>query len=193
MRKTLLFIALLSWIPALHATPCGNTNASSGNIGGNANLNTGASACIVTELVTVNSCSITVNANPGSAIECAVYANSGTKPSGAAICVSASATAVVGVNTLTLTGCGTLAAGTYWIVANTNGSTLYAASTSTPAPHGAYITGVTYNAVTPASSFTTGSSSWLQDDGANASKFLILSIDVTPVGGTAKKRIIVVN
>lgn len=157
---------------------CGNTNASVANNGGNANLAIGASACVLTAPSTVNSCKVTVNANPGSAIECAVYANSGTKPSGAAKCVSASAAATVGVNILPLSGCGILAVGTYWIVVNTSGSTAYAVSTATPAAHGGF-KAATYNATTPAASFPTGDSSWTQDDNANTAKFLVFSINVT--------------
>lgn len=176
----LLFLSMVLMLCLLDAsawaTPCGNTAASSGNNGGNSNLDIGAAACVPVSNSTVNSCSITVNQNQGSHIACAVYANSASKPSGAALCSSASVVSTLGANVISLSGCGTLTSGsTYWVVANTDGSTVYAVTATTVSANGAF-KAATYP------TFVTGDSSWTADNGAGSAKFLLFSIDITAAG-----------
>lgn len=106
---------------------CGNTGPNNnGSNGGNANFALISNSCIPASNSTVVSCAIFLADAGGHGLACAVYAP-GTTPPGAPICQSTGQVSVAGLNTIPLTGCGTLTSGSrYWIAANTDsGSTAY--------------------------------------------------------------------
>ncbi len=107
------------------STICGNAGVRVSNDGGgDQNFFLAIPDCVPVSNSTVQSCVVNVDAGSGN-ISCAVYANSAGAPTGSPLCQSANTVSSVGLNTLSLSGCGTLTAGsTYWIAVSTNNNAI---------------------------------------------------------------------
>lgn len=120
----LLFLLLLLLPSAARATTCGNTGAQVSTDSGDSGLALAIPDCVPSVNSTVQSCVVGVATASGN-IECAIYADSAGSPTGSPLCQSASTAATTGLNTLPLSGCGTLAAGsTYHIAVSPDNNTL---------------------------------------------------------------------
>lgn len=152
-------------------TVCGNNAASTGGNGGNSGVAVMAGACIPAANATVVSCAATLqDGDAGNHIQCAVYGGTSSEPTGSPLCTSASTVAVNGLNTLTLSGCGTLTAGsTYYIGFNMDAGGDYLVSATTPALHGPY-------QLSSYGSWPTGGT-WSNDDGAGGVRYAIFYLN----------------
>ncbi len=121
----LLGVLALAWAatPA-HAQDCGNTGTGAFSIAGFNDFQDGQS-CVTGANgagYTVNNCQIRITTAAGN-LRCAIYDNT-ADPNKALLCQAGPQATTTGINTLTLSGCGTLSASTtYWISFNTSSAT----------------------------------------------------------------------
>lgn len=123
MRRWLLIFALCLLPLAVHATTtCGYTPVGA-NSASQSNTMRAAAQCVAAQSFTVADCQIYQNAGSTGAIDCLVYDSTGGGGApGNLICHGTIASSTASsFNTIAMSGCGTITAGTYWVTYNYNG------------------------------------------------------------------------